>query len=317
MADKYAAIDFAPPDDVRKAALRGLALRKQYGRGGLDTQQAGDAGIGSGVARARDLANGKQISPETIGRMLSFFARHEGNKNTPPEKGNGQIAWLLWGGDAGLAWARKVQAQMETADRRMEALQDKAQNGRDAEKDKARLRAIVDKAKKEIDQGRERLEKIKQDGQASVKEAAKFDKLPNRAKRAFFAKLYTRQKAAAGSLSAADDFVKGLKDSSPTAGLRPTGRATKGQGQEFKDRRWIANKIEVQSRYRQKLRDTLNDYRGTKAGQWEASYARERVNILTKTIDAALQIANDPAADWSFKREMVNELFGYASFVST
>jgi hypothetical protein len=109
----YEAIDLTPPEDVRRAALRGLALRRKHGRGGLDTQQAGKQGIGSGVARARDLAGGKAVSPATIRRMVAFFARHEANKDTPLEKGNGKIAWLLWGGDAGQRWASSKARQME------------------------------------------------------------------------------------------------------------------------------------------------------------------------------------------------------------
>ena len=86
---------FKPPDSVRANARRGLELRRRFGRGGTAV----------GVARARDLANGKGIPVSTLRRMRAFFERHEGNKDTPPSEGNGQIAWLLWGGDAGRRWA--------------------------------------------------------------------------------------------------------------------------------------------------------------------------------------------------------------------
>lgn len=119
---KYAHLDLKPPEGVQKAALRGLALRKQYGRGGLTTQQAGAQGIGSGVARASSLANGKELSPDTIRQMVAFFSRHEKNKDTPPEEGNGQIAWLLWGGDPGRTWAEKLARQMDAADKKSEAI---------------------------------------------------------------------------------------------------------------------------------------------------------------------------------------------------
>lgn len=98
-----------PPQGVREAAEQGLEYRRQYGRGGTDT----------GIARARDLAAGKGIPPETLARMRSFFARHEQNRVPPTEKTepdggptNGWIAWLLWGGDAGRRWAES-QAQKE------------------------------------------------------------------------------------------------------------------------------------------------------------------------------------------------------------
>jgi hypothetical protein len=55
--------------------------------------------------------------------MRSFFARHEVDKQAEGfrqgEKGypsNGRIAWALWGGDAGQAWANKVVDQMDSED---------------------------------------------------------------------------------------------------------------------------------------------------------------------------------------------------------
>jgi len=103
---------FKVPQSVKNNAKRGLALRKKHGRGGLTTGEAGKAGIGSGVARARDLIGGS-VSLQTVKRMSAFFDRHRKNKNTPPEKGNGMISWLLWGGDAGDRWAKGIIRRME------------------------------------------------------------------------------------------------------------------------------------------------------------------------------------------------------------
>jgi len=91
---------------VQRAAEKGLELREKFGRGGTMV----------GVARARDLSNGKRIPPETVNRMLSYFARHEvdkqaddfGNDDNPSP---GYIAWLLWGGDAGRAWVRGIERE--------------------------------------------------------------------------------------------------------------------------------------------------------------------------------------------------------------
>lgn len=94
---------FVPPQDVAKAAAEGLELRKKFGRGGTSV----------GIARARDLSNRKGVSKDTLRRMLSFFSRHQENKDTPPEEGNGKIAWLLWGGDPGWRWAKKVMSGLE------------------------------------------------------------------------------------------------------------------------------------------------------------------------------------------------------------
>lgn len=101
-----------PPTEVRAAARRGLALREKYGHGGLTTQEAGAQGIGSGVARARDLAAGSSVSTKTLKRMLAFFARHRKNKSGG-EDDAGHIAWLLWGGDPGEAWAKRELAALE------------------------------------------------------------------------------------------------------------------------------------------------------------------------------------------------------------
>lgn len=103
---------FSPPSGVRSAARRGLVLRKKHGKGGLTTQEAGKQGIGSGVARATSLANGEAVSAETIRRMAAFFSRHEKNKSGG-EDDAGYIAWLLWGGDAGRAWASRVISMLE------------------------------------------------------------------------------------------------------------------------------------------------------------------------------------------------------------
>lgn len=104
---------FAPPAAVRAAARRGLELRKKHGKGGLTTQEAGKQGIGSGVARATSLANGEKVSYEIIKRMAAFFSRHEKNKSGG-EDDAGRIAWMLWGSDAGRAWANRIIKMVES-----------------------------------------------------------------------------------------------------------------------------------------------------------------------------------------------------------
>lgn len=89
---------FIPTKSVASAADFGLWLRYEYGRGGTLI----------GIKRAHQLANREHISLETVKRMDRFFTRHYKNRNTPPEKGNGMIAWLLWGGDPGRKWAKSI-----------------------------------------------------------------------------------------------------------------------------------------------------------------------------------------------------------------
>jgi hypothetical protein len=95
---------------MAREAERGLAWRKEFGRGGTEI----------GVARARDISNRANLSDDTIKRMVSYFARHEVDKQgqgwSPDEEGYpsaGRIAWALWGGDPGRAWAKRMAAQID------------------------------------------------------------------------------------------------------------------------------------------------------------------------------------------------------------
>lgn len=103
----------AKPNDAMKAeARRGLEWRKEFGRGGTEV----------GVARARDIVNGKDLPRATIARMVSYFARHEVDKQgkgwNQGEEGYpsaGRIAWALWGGNPGKTWAEKELRKMDNS----------------------------------------------------------------------------------------------------------------------------------------------------------------------------------------------------------
>lgn len=121
--EKYSHIDFTPPSGVRREADYGLKLRREYGRGGTSV----------GIARARDLSNGEQLSPSTVRRMKAYFDRHQsdqqgegfnrGDKGWPS---NGYIAAKLWGGfQSGYSWAKKVVEQMNAADDEQRSLRPK------------------------------------------------------------------------------------------------------------------------------------------------------------------------------------------------
>lgn len=110
---QYEGIDFLPPKGVRDEAAKGLEWRREFNRGGTAV----------GVARARDLSNGRAISPDTARRMNSYFSRHEVDKQgegwSPGQEGfpsAGRIAWALWGGDAGQRWSAKLVEQMNAED---------------------------------------------------------------------------------------------------------------------------------------------------------------------------------------------------------
>ncbi len=106
---------------MRDEAARGLAWREEYGRGGTEV----------GVARARDISNGRNLSLDTVRRMNSYFARHEVDKQgrgwSPNEDGYpsaGRIAWALWGGDPGRAWARAILEREEARESRSTKAED-------------------------------------------------------------------------------------------------------------------------------------------------------------------------------------------------
>ena len=71
----------------------------------------GDCGTPVGKARANQLANGENISEETISRMASF-ARHKENSQKELGDGCGRLMWLSWGGDAGIEWAQRKLEQI-------------------------------------------------------------------------------------------------------------------------------------------------------------------------------------------------------------
>lgn len=93
---------FRPTQRLAAAARRGLRLREKFGRGGTEV----------GVRRAQQLAAQRELDAADVRSMHSFFARHAVDKDTRTHRWNsdtdpsaGFIAWLLWGGDAGKAWA--------------------------------------------------------------------------------------------------------------------------------------------------------------------------------------------------------------------
>ena len=123
-AKALADVDTKPTEEMADLANRGLALREEHGRGGTAV----------GVARARDIGNRANLSPETVRRMHAFFSRHRVDLDAegaqPGEDGYpsaGAIAWMLWGGDpsnpdgAGAGWAaRKVEELDAASEKRAE-----------------------------------------------------------------------------------------------------------------------------------------------------------------------------------------------------
>jgi len=98
------------PVEVAAVAKRGLENRRKYGRGGTLV----------GARRASQLAERSVVSIDTIKRMVNYFTRHERDLDAPAAKPGhpdypsaGRIAWDLWGGAPGRAWARRQLAVWE------------------------------------------------------------------------------------------------------------------------------------------------------------------------------------------------------------
>ena len=102
-------VDLRPTKGMQEEGEKALEWRREFGRGGTEV----------GIARARQLKNRENLSPSTVKRMKSFFARHEVDKKAqgfrPGEEGypsNGRIAWAMWGGDAGQTWSNNKVDQL-------------------------------------------------------------------------------------------------------------------------------------------------------------------------------------------------------------
>ena len=101
---------FRPTQEMAAAARRGLRLRETFGRGGTDV----------GVRRGNQLAEQKDLDADDVKSMHSYFARHAVDRETSTHQWDsdtdpsaGFIAWLLWGGDAGKAWADRKAGSLD------------------------------------------------------------------------------------------------------------------------------------------------------------------------------------------------------------
>lgn len=111
-ADEVKAEPFTPPATVADNARRALEVRAEK-----PPSQRGMTAVG--LARARQLANRQPVSLDTVQRMVSYFERHEVDKqgSTWIEQGKGWQAWMGWGGDEGRTWANRIlqqETKMET-----------------------------------------------------------------------------------------------------------------------------------------------------------------------------------------------------------
>ena len=102
-----AAGPYTPPQGVQNAAKRALKW--------IADGKAGSGFTDVGRRRASQLAAGEQVSRSVVGRMRSYFARHEVDRRAKGffagESGfpsPGRVAWDAWGGDAGRSWVNGI-----------------------------------------------------------------------------------------------------------------------------------------------------------------------------------------------------------------
>jgi len=91
------------PKAASENAKRSIELRDKYKL---------DCGTQVGWTRANQLANGENISRETIARM-SAFERHRENSKGDPKSDCGALMWLAWGGDEGIEWAKNKLEELD------------------------------------------------------------------------------------------------------------------------------------------------------------------------------------------------------------
>jgi hypothetical protein len=84
------------PDGVKNNAKRGIELNDKVNN---------KCATQVGKIRAKQLAQGKPISKETIKRMYSYLSRAEEYYDEGDSKACGTISYLLWGGKAALRWS--------------------------------------------------------------------------------------------------------------------------------------------------------------------------------------------------------------------
>ena len=92
------------PSVVKRNAQRGILFNERNGN---------KCATQVGKIRAQQLANGENVSIETIKRMYSYLSRAEVYYNQGDSNDCGFISYLLWGGKAALTWSENKIKQYE------------------------------------------------------------------------------------------------------------------------------------------------------------------------------------------------------------
>lgn len=95
-----------PPKKVQEIAQRALDIRQELA-------PSARAGTPVGIARARDLARGANLSENTLVRMYSYLMRAKFDHDDAVRQGKtirnsrAIMAYHLWGSSEALAWVKR------------------------------------------------------------------------------------------------------------------------------------------------------------------------------------------------------------------
>lgn len=92
------------PQVIKDNAARGIRLNEEQGN---------DCATQVGKVRGQQLANGESISLDTVKRMYSYLSRAKEYYNPDDTEACGTISYLLWGGEEGLRWSKRIVEQQE------------------------------------------------------------------------------------------------------------------------------------------------------------------------------------------------------------
>lgn len=107
-------VDLTAPEGVRSALRRGLRLH--------EAGRSGDGLKPETVAWARRLAGGDAASEQKVREMSAWHKRHAASKSPgwdkPGKEKPGFVAFLLWGGEPGDAWADRKVRELDNAEQK-------------------------------------------------------------------------------------------------------------------------------------------------------------------------------------------------------
>lgn len=103
--EKYGAIDFSIPDNVKLNAQRGIELHKQHG-----------GGTSVSLAHARFTLKSAKITPEKVRHAFKYFESHKDRELDEKTPNRDFISWMLYGGNEAYRWSKDVVEMMNDVD---------------------------------------------------------------------------------------------------------------------------------------------------------------------------------------------------------